>query len=268
MFKKLISIFIGVVMSLHCLASQPIKSEKVIINGKNIYYEVYGEGKPLFLLHGYAQSSIAWRAHVNHYIDDYQVYLVDLTGHGKSDAYSQTLSIKNVAKDLEQLIQYLKLKSIDALGFSYGGDVLYQLALMNPSMIKSMITIGSIGSWSIQDYPEVQQSFTYALAKNYSWIKDAHSSDEQVRILFDQFNHYSVLLSNDDLTNITSNVLIVAGDGDQGVPIKEIVRSRKYLPNSNLWIVPNVGHGGYDGENKQAFIRVSKAFLANSKTAL
>lgn len=261
------SVFIGVIMSLHCLASQPIKSEKVTINGKNIYYEVYGEGKPLFLLHGYTQSSIAWRAHVNDYIDEYQVYLVDLTGHGKSDAFSQTLSIKNVAKDLEQLIHYLKLNRINAIGFSYGGDVLYQLALINPSVITSMVTIGSIGSWSINDYPEVQQSFTYELAKNHSWIQGAHSSDEQVRILFDQFNHYSVRLSNDDLTNIATNVLIVAGDSDQGVPLEEIVRSRKHLPNSSLWIVPNVGHGGYDGDNKEAFIRVSKSFLANNKTA-
>ena len=163
------------------------------------------------------------------------------------------------------LIQHLELDKIKALGFSYGGDVLYQLALINPSLIESMVTVGSLGSWSIKDHPEIEKSFTYETAKDYPWIKGAHKSDEQVRIMFEQFKNYSVRLSNNDLTKIKTNVLIVAGDNDPGVPLAEVLRSRKYLPNSDLWIIPNVGHGGHDGENKAAFIRVSKIFLATSK---
>lgn len=251
-------------MSLNCLASQPTKAETVLINGKNIYYEVYGQGEPLFLLHGYTQSSRAWRDHVKYYSDEYQVYLVDLTGHGKSDAFTEKLSIKKVAEDLNILITYLKLDKINAFGFSYGGDVLYQLGLINPSLIDSMVTIGSLGSWSIKDYPEIEQSFTYEIAKDYSWIKGTHSSNEQVRIMFEQFKHYSVRLSNEDLKRIKAKVLIVAGDNDQGVPLEEVSRSRKYLPNSELWIIPNTGHGGHDAENKEAFVGISKVFLANS----
>jgi pimeloyl-ACP methyl ester carboxylesterase len=262
MLKKII-ILIGSLMSLNCLANQPIKAETALVNGKNIYYEVYGKGRPLFLLHGYTQSSDAWRAHVNDYIDEYQVYLVDLTGHGKSDAFTETLSIKKVAEDLNTLIQQLKLDKINALGFSYGGDVLYQLALINPLLIESMVTIGSLGSWSIEDYPELKRTFTYEIAKDYPWIKGAHKSDEQVRIMFEQFKNYSIRISNDELKRIKTNVLIVAGDNDQGVPLEEVIRSRKYLPNSDLWIIPNVGHGGHDAENKEAFVRVSKIFLAN-----
>jgi len=261
--RILTRILIGVLMTSNCLANQPTKAETIIINGKNIYYEVYGKGTPLFLLHGYTQSSKAWHDHVDDYIDEYQVYLVDLAGHGKSDAFTETLSIKKVAEDLNALIQHLKLDKINAFGFSYGGDVLYQLALINPSIIDSMVTIGSLGSWSIDDYPEVEKSFTYEIAKDYPWIKGAHKSDEQVRIMFEQFKHYSIRLSNDELKRIKANVLIVSGDDDQGVPLEEVMRSRKYLPNSDLWIIPNVGHGGYDAENKAAFVRASKAFLAN-----
>jgi len=254
---------IGVLMSSKCPANQPTTAETVIINGKNIYYEVYGKGTPLLLLHGYTQSSDSWRDHLNDYIAEYQVYLVDLPGHGKSDAFTETLSIKKVAVELNMLIQHLKLDKIDALGFSYGGDVLYQLALINPALIESMVTIGSLGSWSIKDYPEIEKSFTYEIAKDYPWIKGAHKSDEQVRIMFEQFKNYSIRLSNDDLKRIKTNVLIVAGDNDLGVPLEEVIRSRKYLPNSDLWIIPNVGHGGHDAENKKAFVRVSKVFLTD-----
>jgi pimeloyl-ACP methyl ester carboxylesterase len=218
---------------------------------------------PLFLLHGYTQSSAAWRDHVSDYINEYQVYLVDLTGHGKSDAFTETLSIKKVAEDLHALIQHLKLDKINALGFSYGGDVLYQLTIISPSLIESMITIGSLGSWSIDDPPELEISFTYEIAKNHPLIKGAHKSDQQVRTLFEQFKHYSIRLSNDELKSIKTNVLIVAGDNDQGMPLEEVIRSRKFLPNSDLWIIPNLGHGGHDAENKETFVRVSKTFLAN-----
>jgi len=265
MLKKFI-VIVGMLMSSNCLANQATKAETVFINGKSIYYEVYGEGTPLFMLHGYTQTSEIWHDHVNDFIDDYQVYLVDLTGHGKSDAFTEKLSINKVAEDLNILVEYLKLDKINAVGFSYGGDVLYQLALINPSLIESMVTIGSLGSWSIEDHPEIEKSFTYELAKDYPWIKGAHKSDEQVRIMFEQFRNYSIRISNDDLKRIKTNVLIVAGDNDQGVPLEEVIRSRRYLSNSDLWIIPNVGHGGYDAENKKAFVRVSKTFLSNRTT--
>ncbi len=261
MFKIITTIFIGVLMSSNSLASQLKKAETVSINGTNIYYEAYGQGSPLFLLHGYSQSSKSWREHVKHYSDEYQVFLVDLTGHGQSDAFTETLSIKKVAEDLHGLIRYLKLDKINAFGFSYGGDVLFQLALIDPSLIDSMVTIGSLGSWSIKDHPEIEKSFTYKAAHDYPWIKDAHKSDKQVRILFEQFKHYSVRVSNEELKTIKANVLVVAGDNDQGVPLEEVIRARKYLSNSDLWIIPNTGHGGHDAENKEAFIRISKGFL-------
>ena len=94
-------------MSTNILFQTPKKSESVSINGKNLYYEIYGEGKPLFLLHGYTQSSRSWKPSIKDYEKEYEVYLVDLTGHGRSEPFKQDLSIKSVAKDLNFLIQYL-----------------------------------------------------------------------------------------------------------------------------------------------------------------
>src|SRR5687768_13988590 len=60
------------------------KAEDVLVNGNTVHYEVYGSGKPLFLLHGYALSAKSWMPFVDQYTHDYAVYLVDLQGHGKS----------------------------------------------------------------------------------------------------------------------------------------------------------------------------------------
>ena len=84
-------------MSTHIFSQMPKKSESVLVNGKNIYYEIYGEGKPLFLLHGYTLSSKSWLPYVKNFEEEYEVYLIDLTGHGKSDTFIEDLSIKSVA---------------------------------------------------------------------------------------------------------------------------------------------------------------------------
>ena len=260
--KKITILLIGALMSTYCFAQIPTKTETVSVNGKNIYYEVYGKGKPLFLLHGYTASLKSWPPYVDDYIDNYEVYLIDLNGHGKSDTFTETLSIKTVAEDLNALILYLKLEKIKAIGFSYGGDVLYQLSLINPYLIESMVTIGSLGSWNIKDYPEVEKGFTYDKIEQFSWIRDAHRNEDQIIALFEQFKNYSTRLSDDELKRIKHDVLIVSGDDDSGVPLEEVARARRHLQKSDLWILPNVSNGAHEGKNKKEFIRISKAFLS------
>lgn len=151
--KKIIHLLIFVFIASNNFSQVPNRSESVLVNGKSIYYESYGEGQPLFLLHGYTLSSKSWLAYVSDFDQEYEVYLVDLTGHGKSETFKEDLSIKSVAEDVNSLIKNLELDKIKAIGFSFGGDVLYQLALIKLYLIESMITIEAVGTWTVDDFP-------------------------------------------------------------------------------------------------------------------
>jgi pimeloyl-ACP methyl ester carboxylesterase len=249
-------------MSTLTFSQTPKKLESVLVNGKSIYYEVYGEGEPLFLLHGYTLSSKSWLSYVEDFHDEYEVYLVDLTGHGKSDAFKEDLSIKSVAEDLNSLVQHLKLDRLKAIGFSFGGDVLYQLALLNPTLIESMITIGAVGTWTVNDFPEYQDAFTFENRGNFPWLLPYHVTDHKIKTLMEQFNNYTVRLSIEELQSIKPEVLIMIGDDDEGMDFEEVARVKKYLPDSDLWILPNVSHGAHEGETKDEFIVKSKVFLS------
>lgn len=249
-------------MSTNLFSQIPKKSESVLVNGKNIYYEIYGKGKPLFLLHGYTLSSRSWIPYVKDFENEYEVYLIDLTGHGKSEIFKETLSIKSVAKDLNSLIQYLKLDKIKAIGFSFGGDVLYHLALINPTLIESMITIGAVGTWTINDFPEYKKAFTFENRVNFPWLVENHDTDDKIKALMEQFNNYTVKLTNEELQTIKPEVLIMIGDDDEGMDFEEIARVKKNLPKSDLWILPNVAHGAHEGETKGDFIIKAKIFLS------
>jgi pimeloyl-ACP methyl ester carboxylesterase len=56
-------------------------------------------------------------------------------------------------------------------------------------------------------------------------------------------------------------VLIMIGDDVAGMDFEEVARVKKNLPNSDLWILPNVSHGAHEGETKNEFILKSKVFL-------
>lgn len=241
--------------------SQAKKSEVVSLNGHTIYYEVYGNGAPLFLLHGYTLSSKHWQPFVDDYANDFEVYLVDLQGHGKSGPYKEDLSIQSVANDIHALIKYLTLESVYAIGYSYGGDVLFQLALMDPAIIKSMISIGASGIWRSKDFPDWIEFFSYKNIKNLKWMYDYQTDEDQIRIILDQFPNYNSAMSNEEIKRIETRILIVLGDKDESVPLETLWRVRQNLPNSFLWIVPNTGHGAHEGKNESEFVRISKSFF-------
>lgn len=260
--KKLLGLIVILLISLSSFSQVPKKTESVSVNGKSIYYEVYGEGKPLFLLHGYTLSSESWKPYVQDFDKEYEVYLVDLTGHGMSDAFQEDLSIKAVAEDLNALIEHLQLDKIKAIGFSFGGDVLYQLALLNPPLIESMITIGAVGTWSVDDFPEYQKAFTFEHKDDFPWLQDYHKSDKKIKALMEQFKNYTVKLSDAELQSINPEVLIMIGDDDEGMSMKEVARVKENLPSSDLWILPNVAHGAHEGETKDDFIIKAQAFFS------
>ena len=258
--KKIILLLLLSTTYIFC--QTPKKAETVSVNGKNIYYEVYGEGKPLFFLHGYSLSSKHWQPYVADFYKDYEVYLIDLTGHGKSDAFKEDLSIKLVAEDVNALINHLRLEKIQAIGFSFGGDVLFQLALLQPELIKSMITIGAAGTWTVDDFPQYQKAFTFENRVNFPWLKNDHGDDKKIKAIMKQFNNYTVRLSNQELQSIKPEVLVILGDDDEGMDFKEIARVKKNLPNSDLWVLPNVAHSAHEGETKPQFIKIVKGFLS------
>lgn len=263
--KQTLTLILLIQMSISGFAQTPKKSESVSVNGKQLYYEIYGSGEPLIMLHGYSLSSSHWKPYVSDFDKDYEVYLIDLTGHGKSEAFKEELSIESVAQDLHALIEYLDLRSLNAIGFSFGGDVLFQLALLNPSLVESMITIGAVGTWSVNDFPQYLESYTFENIDNFKWMRASHSSDEQIKAIMEQFKNYIVSVSDTELQSFQPEVMIMLGDDDIGIALEEVVRVRKHLPKSDLWILPNVPHGAHEGENKGDFIRIAKAFLSKNK---
>lgn len=103
-------------------------------NGTETYYEDYGDGHPIVVLHGALADHQVWAEQLQPLTDEYRFLLYDLRGHGKtggSDHDRYTLDM--YADDLAAFIEGLNLEKPVVLGHSLGGMVSYAFADEHPN---------------------------------------------------------------------------------------------------------------------------------------
>jgi pimeloyl-ACP methyl ester carboxylesterase len=113
-------------------------------DGTKLYYEVYGTGEPLVLLHGGVYGYIdEFTPFIDKLKNDYQVICLATRGHGKSEVGKSDYTFQQRAEDAYELIKSLTNDSVTVLGFSDGGFSAFKLAALYPSVVKKMIVIGA-----------------------------------------------------------------------------------------------------------------------------
>ena len=240
-----------------------IKSETIHLNGIDFHYQVNGEGDPLLLLHGWTQSSAYWKSYIPSLAGDYQVYALDLRGHGQTTPLSKDFSIKKATEDVLIFINHLNLKKVKAIGVSFGGIVLLEICHSNPDAIEAMAIIGASYDYSGRDNPLAEEFKFKNLDADYlNHLRQLHShGDDQIKAMFNPKLDYEVKLTEEELCNITTRTLVIHGDRDEIIGIDTPFELYKSLPNASLWIVPSAGHIPVSGKNQSEFLRVVKEFF-------
>lgn len=129
------------------------------VNGLKMYYEVYGKGKPLVLLHGsYMTIPLNW-SNIIPYFADRKVIVAEMQGHGRTRDISRKISYESMADDVSGLLKHLKIDSADILGYSMGGGIAYQLAIRHPDQVRRLIVLS--GSYRHDGWwPDVEKMYS------------------------------------------------------------------------------------------------------------
>ena len=112
-----------------------------------IYYECLGAGFPLLLIHGLGSSGDDWAFQRDEFARHYHLILPDLRGSGRSGKSPGPYSIAQFAADLWALVDALGLGQIDALGFSLGGAVALEMALMRPDRVRRLLLCNALANY-------------------------------------------------------------------------------------------------------------------------
>jgi branched-chain amino acid transport system permease protein len=115
-------------------------SEKVNVNGKDLYYNVKGEGEPVIMIHG-NYGSHRWFDKVND-LEGYKTYALDLPNFGHSDRIEE-INIDTYAEYVKEFMEKLNIESAYIVAHSLGGAVAQSLAYNNPDMVKKLVLVDS-----------------------------------------------------------------------------------------------------------------------------
>ncbi len=133
----------------------PARSGFAPVNGLKLYYEIYGAGSPLIMLHGGLGAIDMFGQVIPAMAEGRQIVGVDLQAHGRTADIDRPLSFEMMADDIAALIQYLGLENPDILGYSLGGGVALQTAIRHPELLRKLIVV-STAFKSDNWYPEVR----------------------------------------------------------------------------------------------------------------
>jgi pimeloyl-ACP methyl ester carboxylesterase len=116
------------------------------VNGLEMYYEIHGSGsgEPLVLLHGsFMAISNNWTGWIGELSKARTVIAVEMQGHGRTADINRDFSYESLADDIAAMLEYLKIKQTDLLGYSMGGGVAMQVAIRHPERVRKVVSISA-----------------------------------------------------------------------------------------------------------------------------
>lgn len=202
-----------------------------LVNGIKMYYEVYGEGQPLLLLHGNG-GSIGSRANeIPEFAKKYKVIAVDSRCHGKTECKTGDMNYEMMAADVYELLNQLKIDSCLIWGHSDGGILGLIMAYTYPGKVKKLITTGAnVQPDSSAIFPQL-----VSLSKMYPMLPDT-LMQKHIKLML-----YHPNISFDKLKKIKAPVLVMAGDRD-AIREEHTLKIYQSIPNSQLCIIPGATH--------------------------
>ena len=224
------------------------------VNGLKMYYEIYGEGKPLVMIHGGGSSiQVSFETIIPALAKHRQIIAMDLQAHGRTNDREKDLSFKQDADDVAQLLKNLNISKADFIGFSNGGHALIELALRHPQLVHKMVLCSSIykrsgtfdGFWPGFDNatidqmpPQLKEEFLKVNNDNDAFENMFNKDVQRMKSFTD--------LTSEQISSIQIPTFIMNGNNDVSQP-EHAVEIYRLIPNCELAILPS-GHGEYIGE--------------------
>ena len=209
-------------------------------DGVALYYEVYGTGEPLLLVHGNGGSIASLAAQIEYFRQRYTVIAMDSRDHGRSGDSADPLTYEKMTDDLAALLDHLEVGPVDVLGWSDGGIEALMLGMRYPDKVNRLVAMApNLNPSEDALYPE-----TIALMRDTldSISPEERETPEGRR----EFKATEMMLVEpnidaSELETIEAPTLIMVGDHDVIRP-EHAVEIYEHLPNGALKILRNAGH--------------------------
>lgn len=242
--------------------TKPAESGYADVNGLKLYYEVYGEGKPIVLLHGsFMTIPLNWAPIIPLLARDRRVIAAEMQGHGRTRDTAREISYEGMADDVSGLLKHLHVDSADVIGYSMGGGIAFQVAVRHPEQVRRLVVLS--GAYAHDGWwPDVEASFATIDAAMFkgSPLQEQYESLGNDPAHFPEFVKKVISIDlkpydwSKDVKAIQAPMFIALGDAD-GIRYEhalELFRAKgggkmgdiHGLPQSRLAVLPGTTHIG------------------------
>jgi len=208
------------------------------VNGVKLYYEVYGKGEPVLLLHGNNSSMSSFHNQFDSLSKKYMVIGLDSRGQGKSTSDTTKLTYELMAEDVNVFLSQMQLKNVNILGWSDGGNIAVILAMRHPDKVGKMAIMGTV---LYNNEISVTAETNKIIRKQVKEMEEKGVSKNNMDYRLKMLLLTEPNINPDALKKILSPTLVMAGQYD--VVKEEHTRLiAEKIPNSKLVIFKGADH--------------------------
>lgn len=224
------------------------------VNGLKMYYEIYGKGQPLVLIHGGGSTiQTTFERVIPLLAKSRKIIAVELQAHGRTNDRNADLTFEQDADDVATLLKNLSIDKADFFGFSNGGTTTLQIAIRHPEIVDKIILGSALAKrngapdwfWDfmkqarLENMPEQLKVGYKKVAADTNGLQIMHDRDAKRMVNFKD-------IPDEQIRSIKAPALIIIGDKDVITP-EHALELHRQITNSELAIIPG-GHGDYIGE--------------------
>lgn len=207
-------------------------------DGVRLYYEIYGAGDPLLLVHGNGGSIADFKAQITFFRTRYKVIAMDSRDQGRSSDSPGPINYEKMTSDLAALLDYLHTGPVNVLGWSDGAIEALELGMNYPAKVK-MIAAMAANLDPDGAVPEVVALVKQSIASTPASAKATAEGKRELKL--DQMLLDEPHIPVASLEKITAPTLILASDHDV-IRDEHTLTIYHHIPNSQLAIFPNATH--------------------------
>ena len=224
------------------------------VNGLKMYYEIYGQGRPLVLLHGGGSTiQTTFGRIIPQLARTRQLIAIELQAHGRTSDRPTGISFEQDADDVAALLKHLEIPKADIFGFSNGGTTAILLSIRHPELVNKVVAASALVKrngappefWAmmekatLNDMPSFYKDAYKAVAIDSNQLQTMHDKCAKRMLDFKD-------IPDQQLRSITAPTLIINADKDVATA-EHAVAMHELIKYSHLAIIPG-GHGSYIGE--------------------
>ncbi len=241
-------------------SSLPQAGNFIQVNGLELYYEDYGSGTPLILLHGGTSTSQTWQEFLPGFIPHFRVITPDSRAHGRTNNPAGLLSYRQMADDVAGLVQALHLTKPLVCGYSDGGQVALELGMHYPGLTSALV-IGAAWYKFSPTYLDTLYmagfyspggvNFERVQRDSPDWVdemKHDHISSADPDYWITLLKQISTMwwteldYTEQDFQKISEPCLLMLADRDGIVELQQVVDMYQMIPQAELFIIPGADH--------------------------